>query len=79
MRITEAKIQVYESLARLALRVVFAIVFLAAFCVMLGFLLYFCLKSKGPEITVPLGALGTVLAGTLYPTVRWLFPGHERL
>jgi hypothetical protein len=72
--LTEAKIKVYSSLTHLILRIIFASVFLIAFIVVLGFLLYFCFNPGVPEIKIILGAIDAILAGTLYPTVKWLFP-----
>lgn len=74
MALTEKKIQVYSSFSTLLIRVLYSIIFLVAFVVILVFLLIFCFAGKGPEITIPLGAIDAVLCGTLYPTVKWLFP-----
>lgn len=74
MALTEEQLQVYSSATNLLLRIIFSLVFLLAFIVVLGCLLYFCFKSKGAEITAPLGAVDAVLAGTLYPAVKYIFP-----
>jgi hypothetical protein len=74
LSLTEKKLKVYELLGKLCFRAFYAFIFIIAFIVILIFLLIFCCQSKGAEITVPLGAVEAILGGTLYPTVKWLFP-----